>query len=45
MKNSTDFGNLVLVVPYFQFLFIYLFIMPLGPGRLVVPLAGLWCPC
>ena len=50
IKNSTDFGHLILVVPYFQFFFVfYIFcffrpVVPLGPGRPVVSLLGRRCP-
>ena len=47
LKNSTDFGHLILVVPYFQFFFCFFYILyffrpvvPLGPGRPVVSLLG-----
>ena len=50
IKNSSDFGHLVLVVPYFQFFIYFLFfkacggpdrpLLPLGPGRPVVPLGS-----
>ena len=36
IKNSSDFGHLILVVPYFQFL-ILIFI-------LFIFILGLWCP-
>ena len=47
IKNSSDFGHLILVMPYFQFfififiLFLFLFlrpVVPLGTDRPVVPL-------
>ena len=38
IKNSSDFGHLILVVPYFHFFHFW------SVSRPVVPLAGLWCP-
>ena len=49
-RGSTDFGHLILVVPYFRFVFLYIYILFLvsvlargAPGGPVVLLLGRWC--
>ena len=45
IKTSTDFGHLILVVPYFQFffsLFLVSHVMTGAPARPLVPLERLW---
>ena len=41
IKNATDFGHLILVMPYFQVFYCFDIKRVSGP---VVPLLGLWCP-